>query len=249
LVSFVGAAALASGALAFLGVVAPPASGAATVGALGLPAVTPTGPTTSNDFAGYGTLTSGTGTASTSLTATFTVPALNCAATPTTASWMREEAGLIGGIGVKGATISEAAAALAEECSSGKAVYLAAAGAGSKLAFTSFTPAAGDTIHISATESTAGSTVTITDTTQNKSTTESGNGDLAQAAVWGMQPNQPNGSIPTFTSVPFTGTINGAALTSAAKAWNLQANKTTLQIGTGATTGTPSAWAETFAHN
>jgi hypothetical protein len=247
----VSAAALASGALAVLGVVAPATSGAATpeFGGVALPAITATGPTNSADFAGYGALPpSGSPEQSTSVLGAFSVPALDCATTPSTASWLHEEVGLFGGVGTKTPLVSTAA--LAMRCDAGKAQYVAAAEAGHKLGLAPFVPAAGDTIQVSAAESSEASSVSIIDLTQNKSLTEAGTGDLVQGAVWGMQSNKSNASIPTFTSVAFTGTLNGAELAApVALPFNLMSGGKTLQIETSALSGTPTGWTETFEHN
>jgi hypothetical protein len=230
----IGAAVLASGALAVLGVVAPTTSGA-----------TSTGPSASKTFAGYGAVLSGSG--SNTVAATFTVPALNCGSTPSSAATLAQDVGLFGGYATK--AFLESTGAVAEECKSGTAVYAAAAVAGKKIALASFLPAAGDTVQISATESASGSSVTITDTTKDKSFTETGTGVAAQGAVIGLTPKSATSEIPTFTSVGFSATVNGGALGSSAKAFNL-VRGTTTDVSTGSlSTGSPSTWTGTFANN
>jgi hypothetical protein len=230
-----GAAVLASGALAVLGVVAPTASGATT----------PTAPTASKTFAGYGETLTGTG--SNTVTTTFTVPALNCASTPTAAGTLAEESGLFGGFGTK--SFLESFGVVAGQCKNGAAAYAAAAVAGKSIALATFLPAAGDTVTIAATESASGSSVVITDTTQEKQFTKTGTGVTAQGALVGLAPKNATTEIPTFTTVGFSTTINGAVLASSAKAFNLVSGSTT-KISTGTLSGTAaSAWTETFGHN
>jgi hypothetical protein len=229
----VAAAVATSSALVVLAVAAPVAG-----------ATTPT-ISTSTGFAGYAaSLTNSSSTASNTIVSTFTAPALNCASTPSSASYMYEEAGLVGGLNTK--TVLEAIGAVAEKCTSGTAAYAAAVLAGKKLGFLSAAPAAGDSIRITATESSAGSSVTLLDVTSGKSISESGTGAEAQLVAAGLAPTK--GVVPTFTTVPFTASVNGANLSSSAKAFNLVNGKTTL-VSTGALSGTPSAWTETFAAN
>jgi hypothetical protein len=230
----VGAAALASGALAVVGVVTPNVSGA-----------TISGPAASKTFAGYGATLSGSG--SNTVFASFTVPTLDCATTPSTASTLAEDAGLFGGVGTK--AFAESAGVVAEQCKSGKAEYAAAAIAGKKIGLATFLPAVGDTVHVSSTESPSGSTVTITDVTTGKTFTETGTGVAAQGAVVGLQPRNATSEIPTFATVGFTATLNGAALGATAKAFNLQSGSTVKITTSSLGAGSPSAFTETFAHN
>jgi hypothetical protein len=228
-----GVAALASGAVSLVGVIAPTGSGATT------------GPAPSKTFAGYAKSLSGSG--SNTVAASFVLPALNCATTPSTASTLAEEDGLFGGFGTK--SFLESVGVVAEQCKNGTAEYAAAAIAGKKIGLATFLPAAGDTVQISSTESASGSTVTITDVTKGKTFSETGTGVAAQAVVVGLIPKSATSLIPTFTSVGFSATLNGAALGSSAKAFNL-ANGSTVKITTGSlSTGTPSTWTETFVHN
>jgi hypothetical protein len=228
-----GVAVLASGAVSLVGVIAPTGSGATT------------GPAASKTFAGYAKTLSGSG--SNTVAASFVVPTLNCATTPSTASTLAEEDGLFGGLGTQ--SFLESVGVVAEQCKSGKAEYAAAAIAGKNIALATFVPAAGDTVRISSTESASGSTVAITDVTTGKTFTKSGTGVAAQGAVVGLSPKSATSLIPTFTSVGFSATLNSAALGSSAKAFNL-ANGSTVKITTGSlSTGTPSTWTETFVHN
>jgi hypothetical protein len=225
------ATAVATGALAALSVAAPVAGATTTIGS-------------NANFGGYAGLLATKGTASTTLVSTFKLPTLNCSATPSTASYLYEEAGLGGGFGTK--TWSLAIATVAEQCYKGAPAYAGAVLAGSKFGLLSVEPAAGDTIQVTATESSAGSTVTLTDVTKGKSLTESGAGAAVQIYAAGIVPTK--GVVPTFTSVPFTASLNGADLGSGAAGYNLTNGGTTL-VSTSAFSGTPSAWTETFKAN
>jgi hypothetical protein len=227
------AAAVAAGALAALSVSAPVAG-----------ATTPIG--SNANFGGYVGLLSTKGTTSTTLVSTFKLPTLNCSATPSSASYLYEEAGLGGGIDTGAKSWSLAIAAVAEKCSEGAPAYAGAVLAGSTFDLLPVEPAAGDTIQVSATESSAGSTVTLTDVTKDKSLTESGAGAAVQIYAAGIVPTK--GVVPTFTSVPFTASLNGADLTSGAAGYNLTSGATTL-VSTSVFSGTPSAWTETFEAN
>ncbi len=233
---FVGgvvATAIATGALAALSVAAPVAGATTTIGS-------------NANFGGYAGLLATKGTTSTTLVSTFKLPTLNCTATPSTASYLYEEAGLGGGIDTGAKSWSLAIATVAEQCDKGAPVYAGAVLAGSKFDLLSVEPAAGDTIQVTATESSAGSTVTLTDVTKDKSLTESGAGAAVQIYAAGIVPTK--GVVPTFTSVPFTASLNGADLGSGAAGYNLTNGGTTL-VSTSAFSGTPSAWTETFKAN
>jgi hypothetical protein len=216
-----------------VGVVTPNVSGATT------------GPAASKTFAGYGVSLSGSG--SNAVVASFTVPTLDCANTPSTASTLAEDVGLFGGFGTK--SFAESAGVVAEQCKSGKAQYAAAAIAGKKIGLATFLPAVGDTVDISSTESASGSTVTISDVTTGKTFTETGSGVAAQGAVIGLQPKNGTSEIPTFTAVGFSATLNEAALGTTAKGFNLQSGSTVKITTSSLGAGSPSTFTETFAHN
>ena len=222
---------VSSGTLAAMGAFAPLAGAAAG---------------TSDDFAGYGAAISNK-TANT-VTAAFTVPALNCATTPTTAVPISVEAGLGGGFGTK--TALGVAAGVAEGCKGTTAGYVIFADAGHSLGFGKFLPAAGDKITISARESTTGSSVTIADTTQGKSLSETDSGVQAELAFWGVQPQHNSSEIPTFASVKITAGLDGANPAATAKPDKL-VDGTTIEIAPGAmtTTGTTGTFSDTFKAN
>ncbi len=235
------ALAISSGVLVALGAAAPLTGGAST------PAATPG---QSDDFAGYGAvLPTGTATQSNRVTARFTVPALNCATATSSTATLAESAGLAGGIGTQ--TALGVAGGVDGGCKGTTAEYVVLADAGHTVGVSSFAPVAGDRISISAQESSAGSKVTVTDSTQKKSLSESGAGDLAQLAAWGLAPGHSSSEIPTFTHVRIAAALNGANPASVAKADNL-VDGTTVEVTTGAmsTTGTASgSFTETFKAN
>jgi hypothetical protein len=125
------------------------------------------------------------------------------------------------------------------------------ASAAHTLGFGKFVASAGDKITIAARESTAGTSVTITDTTLNKGLTETGAGVAAELAFWGIQPEHNSSMIPTFTAVKITAALNGKNPAATAKADNL-VDGTTTEISTGAmtkTSTTAGTFVETFKAN
>jgi hypothetical protein len=196
-------------------------------------ALSPAGSVTSNrDFAGYQTgVTAGSATSS---AASFTVPKLSC----TTAG--RAIAPDVGVAANKFKTASVAGVSVG--CANGKAVYfpfLVANGAEADYASTRFS--AGDVINLSASVTTSGITVQVTDATKNVSvaTTITGAGASANAAwigddSWSSSSGTRLG-VPNFGKLTFTNClIDGKSLGS----WHPQAyqrvnSRGTVEIATG----------------
>jgi hypothetical protein len=121
--------------------------------------------TSSSNFAGY--LTPVTAGSATTVTATFTVPALSCAP---------PDLGNFPVVGM-GTTSTASNAGVAVKCESDKPVYfpaLAINGVGHS--FRTSPIAAGDSINLFASVTTTATTVTVTDVTQNVTTTLTGAG-------------------------------------------------------------------------
>ena len=167
--------------------------------------------TRSHTFAGYqAAVTTGSAT---SLAATFTVPALSC----TTA-----ERGITPDAGVAANKFKTASVAgVLVGCTNGKAIYfpfLVANGTESDYAAVHFS--AGDVINLSASVTTSGITVQVTDTTKNVSVTSTITGAGASAdAAWIGDDAAVNGNtgallgVPNFGKLAFTNClIDGTAL-------------------------------------
>jgi hypothetical protein len=193
-------------------------------------ALSPAGRVTSNrDFAGYQTgVTAGSATSS---AASFTVPTLSC----TTAG-----RAIAPDVGVAAKTVSVAGVSIG--CANGKAVYfpfLVANGAEADYTSTHFS--AGDVINLSASVTTTGITVQVTDATKNVSvaTTITGAGASANAAWIGDDSWSSSGGtrlgVPNFGKLTFTNClIDGTAL----GGWHPQAyqrvnGRGTVEIATG----------------
>jgi len=188
--------------------------------------------TRSHTFAGYqAAVTTGSAT---SLAATFTVPALSC----TTA-----ERGITPDAGVAANKFKTASiAGVLIGCARGKAIYfpfLVANGAESD--YTTVHLSAGDVINLSASVTTSGITVQVTDTTKNVSVTNTitGAGASADAAWIGDDSAVSNTGallgVPNFGKLTFTNClIDGKAL----GGWHPQAyqrvnGRGTVEIATG----------------
>jgi hypothetical protein len=204
-------------------------------------------PTNSRDFAGYQTPVT-TGSATTSA-ATFTVPTLSCI---TATVGISPDAGVAAN---NFATASVAGVVVA--CVKSKAVYfpfLVVNGTEADYTGTHFS--AGDVINLSASVTTSGSTVTVTDATKNISVTNSitGAGTSANAAWIGDDPSFSSTGrlgVPNFGKLKFTNClIDGTALQS----WNPQQfqrvnAKGIVQIATGPFSPAPAAFATYFKHS
>ena len=201
----------------------------------------------SRTFAGYqAAVTAGSAT---TLAATFTVPALSC----TTA-----ERGITPDAGVAANKFKTASiAGVLIGCARGKAIYfpfLVANGAESD--YTTVHLSAGDVINLSASVTTSGITVQVTDTTKNVSVTNTitGAGASADAAWIGDDSAVSNTGallgVPNFGKLTFTNClIDGKAL----GGWHPQAyqrvNSTgVVQIATGALSAGGNAFTTTYKH-
>jgi len=170
-----------------------------------------TAATTSNrDFAGY--LTGVTAGSATSSAASFTVPKLSC----TTAN--RFIAPQVGVTANQSKTFSAAGVSIG--CTKGKAVYFPFLVANGAEADYTVHFSAGDVINLSASVTTSGITVQVTDTTKNVSLTSTITGAGASAdAAWIGDDAAVNGNtgallgVPNFGKLAFTNClINGTAL-------------------------------------
>jgi len=213
-----------------------PSAAAGPGGALGLThhAIGPitAAATRSRTFAGYqAAVTAGSAT---TLAATFTVPALSC----TTA-----ERGITPDAGVAANKFKTASiAGVLIGCARGKAIYfpfLVANGAESD--YTTVHLSAGDVINLSASVTTSGITVQVTDTTKNVSVTNTitGAGASADAAWIGDDSAVSNTGallgVPNFGKLAFTNClIDGTALGGwHPKAYQRVNSHGTVQIATG----------------
>jgi hypothetical protein len=189
-------------------------------------------PTSNRSFAGYQTgVTAGSATSS---AATFTVPALSCT---TVGRAIFADAGVAAN---KSKTASIAGVSIG--CANGKAVYFPSLVAnGTEADYTSTHFSAGDIINLSASVTTTGTTVQVTDTTKNVTvaTTITGAGASPNAA-WIGDDAAYSGSgsrlgVPNFGKLTFTNClIDGTAL----GGWHPQAyqrvnGRGTVEIATG----------------
>jgi hypothetical protein len=204
-------------------------------------------PINTRDFAGYQTpVTAGSATSS---AATFTVPTLSC---------ITATVGIAPDAGVAANNFATASVAgVFVGCVKSKAVYfpfLVVNGTEADYAGTHFS--AGDVINLSASVTTSGSTVQVTDVTKNVSVTNSitGAGASANAAWTGDDPwfsSTGRLGVPNFGKLKFTNClIDGTAL----QTWNPQQfqrvnAKGIVQIATGPFSPAPAAFATYFKHS
>ena len=190
-------------------------------------------PISNRDFAGYQTgVTAGSATSS---AATFTVPTLSCTTTN------RVIAPDVGVAANKNKTGSVAGVAIG--CAKGKAAYFPFLIAnGAEANYTAVHFAAGDVINLSASVTTSGTTVQVTDTTKNVTvaTTLTGAGASPNAA-WIGDESWYSGSgarlgVPKFGKLAFTsGLIDGTALGGFhPQAYQRVNGRGTVEIATGA---------------
>lgn len=183
-------------------------------------------PTSTRTFAGYQTaVTAGSATSS---AATFTVPALSC----TTANRAIAPDAGVAANNFKSASV----AGVSIGCAKGKAVYFPFLVAnGAEADYTSTRLSAGDVINLSASVTTSGITVQVTDVTKNVSvaTTITGAGASANAAwigddAWDSSTGTLLG-VPNFGKLTFTNClIDAKALAS----WRPQAYQRVNSLGT-----------------
>jgi peptidase A4-like protein len=221
-----------------------PAGMVAGPGGPAIPRVGAASVTNSRLFAGYGTAV--TGGSATTVTATFTVPTLSC---------IPSDLGIFPAVFTVNSN-SVTAAGVAVKCESDKAVYFPAVQINSlKTSFRTSPFAAGDVINLSASVTTSGTTVQVTDVTKNvtKKLTGAGAsaghafiGDLAWLSNKGALLGVPNfGKLKYFNCL-----IDGTALQS----WNPQQyqrvnRKGIVQIATGPFSPAPAAFATYFKHS
>jgi peptidase A4-like protein len=189
-------------------------------------------PTSNRDFAGYQTgVTAGSAT---SAAATFTVPKLSCT---TAGRVIAADAGVAAN---KFKTASIAGVAIG--CAKGRAVYFPSLVAnGAEADYTSTHLSAGDVINLSASVTTSGTTVQVTDVTKNVTvaTTITGAGASANAAWIGDDSWYSNSGtrlgVPNFGKLTFTNCLIDAT---ALGGWHPQAYQRvnghgTVEIATG----------------
>ena len=197
-------------------------------------------------FAGYGTAV--TVGSATTVTATFTVPALSC--TP-------PNLGILPAVfeGVN-RNLLLTAAGVAVKCESGKAVYFPALvinGVGTPFRTSPF--AKGDVINLSVNVTTTGTTVQVTDVTKNVTKTLTGAGARPHAAFIGDLPWFSNKGallgVPNFGKLKFLNCmINSQALQTVNPQQFQRVNaKGHVQIATGPFSPAPAAFATYFKHS
>jgi hypothetical protein len=205
-------------------------------------------PINSRYFAGYqAAVTTGSATSS---AATFTVPTLAC----TTAN-----VAITPSVGVDANNLKTYSAAfLFIGCANGKPVYFPGlVSNGAEADYTSTPFSAGDAINLSASVTTSGITVQVTDTTKNISVTNTITGAGASANdawvgddAWVTSTGAPFG-VPNFAKLKFFNClIDGTALQS----WNPQQyqrvnRKGIVQIATGPFSPAPAAFATYYKHS
>jgi hypothetical protein len=204
-------------------------------------------PISNHTFAGYQTnVTTGSATSS---AATFTVPKLSCTTAART---------IAADVGVAANNFnSDSIAGVATQCASGKAVYFPSLVANNTEAdYTALHFAAGNVINLSASVTTTGITVQVTDVTTGVTVTNTitGAGASANAAWIGDDPwYSSTGTllgVPNFGTLTFTNClIDGNTLQS----WNPQqyqrVNSTgVVQIATGALSAGGNAFTTTYKH-
>lgn len=204
-------------------------------------------PTNTRTFAGYQTaVTAGSATSS---AATFTVPALSC----TTAT-----VGIAADAGVAANNFkSDSVAGVFTGCAKGKAVYFPwLLVNGTEADYTSTPFSAGDVINLSASVTTSGITVQVTDTTKGVSVTNTITGAGASADAAWIGDDAWYSSAGTLLGVPsfgklkfFNCLIDGTALQS----WNPQEYQRVnhvgvVQIATGPFSPAPAAFATYYKH-
>ena len=204
-----------------------------------------TAATTSNrDFAGY--LTGVTAGSATSSAASFTVPKLSC----TTAN--RFIAPQVGVTANQSKTFSAAGVSIG--CTKGKAVYFPFLVANGAEADYTVHFSAGDVINLSASVTTSGTTVQVTDVTKNVTKKLTGAGASATGAGMGDGGWTINGTllgVPNFGTLTFTSCrIDGKALASGNPSGYLRANSAGLvQIAPGPLSPAGTAFTTYYNHS
>jgi hypothetical protein len=205
-------------------------------------------PTNNRDFAGYQTaVTAGSATSS---AATFIVPTLSC---------ITADVGIAADAGVAANNFNTASVAgVFIGCVNGKATYFPwLLVNGTEANYTSTHFSAGDVVNLSASVTTSGSTVQVTDVTKNVSVTNTitGAGASANAAWIGddswFSSTGTRLGVPNFGKLKYTSClIDGTALQS----WNPQQYqrlnaKGLVQIATGPFSPAPAAFATYYKHS
>jgi len=174
---------------------------------------------------------------------TFAVPAVTCA---------KKESG-IAVASLLFTKKSVTGAGVFVECDKKTAGYFAVLVINGVSTEASFTPAPGDSVTISTSESTTASSASLTDTTQAKTATASGKGNKKLEAAFDGIDSLVNSSTGATLPVPDFGTASitagslegGTVAASGAEAINMETT-TVLQITTGALNAGGNAWTETF---
>jgi hypothetical protein len=238
-----GGATTHPGALHPIGLVAGPGAGlrpASKDHAIGRAAAAPTN---SRDFAGYATaVTAGSATSS---AATFTVPKLSCT---------RTNDAIVPNVAVDNSK-SFSGAGVYTECANDRAGYFPVLVVnGTDKFYGSTSLSAGDVINLSASVTTSGTTVQVTDVTKNVTKTLTGAGASASAALIGDEAVVTSTGafigVPNFGKLKYTNClIDGTALQS----WNPQEvqrvnHAGVVQIATGPFSPAPAAFATYYKH-
>ena len=195
-----------------------------------------------SSFAGYQTaVTAGSATSS---AATFTVPTLSCKTANT---------GNFPNAGV-GATSTSSLAGVFTGCVKGSAVYFPVLVVnGTETNYTKTPLSAGDVINLSASVTTSGTTVQVTDVTKNVTKKLTGAGASATGAGMGDGAWYVNGTllgVPKFGTLTFTSCrIDGKALASGSPSGYLRANSAGIvQIAPGALSPAGTAFTTYYDH-
>ena len=203
---------------------------------------------TSNDLAGY---LKSSAPSSATAAVHFRVPTITCSSSVPMSEML--DGGAVAGLTLL--TVKVTAGEVIEECQGTTAVYSALVSAGGTERAASFTPAPGNLIAVTASQSASASSVTIKDMTTGKSDHLTGGGttntDVFEGLTVGVNASNAPYPVPTFTSVPFSAAhIDGATVAaSGATAYNLVNSSSTLQIKTGALGLTGISWKATFEHS
>jgi hypothetical protein len=215
-----------------------PSAGAEASSALSLLAPTNA---TSTGLAGYVLKAPASATGAT----TFTVPALKCTATQ---SGIELGAFVVGTTGFTGAGVFAV-------CQGGTALFAGILNVPGKQVVTAFTPAPGDVVVVSASESAGKSRASLKDLKQVKSAALSGGGASNVAILEGISAlinNTTNQQlpVPSFGKVPYSkASADGKTLKAAgATAVNMETATHVLQIQTSLLGSTGNTFSETFKH-
>jgi hypothetical protein len=230
----VGLIGLGVAALATIGVAAP-AAGASGLARLAVPTNT-----TSTIWAGYQLASP---PAAVSASVKFVVPSLTC---------KRAESGVAPGV-FDFTSSSLSAAAVISLCEDGAPAYYGVVAADGNEVLTTFSPAPGDAMVATLSESASASSVKLTDTTQTQTQTLSGSGDTNVTLLEGMDSVTDSGNeipVARFPATTFKAAKmdRGTPAAAGAAAVDMESGASVLQIQTGPLSAAGNRWKETFKH-